>query len=820
MKESECEVALLKKEKKKKRKDVRRMTCLPWLRLRRPSILGARPMIAGCLLMITASVIITLHAGICVGGMWRCGPEKPKPEGLGAIIQLRRDVATTLMRVAADIRSGNTAAAAAELEATAALLDSRYSSKVRGPPMMQPGAYIPPSLDSTSSPAIQMLADEQDETRMEHPLKRGSRRDLLVEKMRGVSSFQELSPENFQKNGRLGESIHSPIGNHTKSLSSSHSHLDKGNFTQFALPEAKSDKSKVLEEDSRSDKEKAEIFKLNNNLEFSNAVKSVYQMYMLPGEAELDLGDEPLPSIKSQITVLVDGCGSSPPYTVSVVRQAVAMWTGIAVIVAVDEEKRAEVDDISHHPGVNVLTVPCEKWRRVDLGLLLDHVTTPYSLVLDGTSAVTDDINLLRLLSILIGLRKLGVGVVGAAERGRDGFWDYTCTRLTLDNSRLRLRDGYEFSKAACLFCDVTSSSFLAETKILREVPFDVNMPHRSQMIDWGLQLQRKGILTMTCPDVMFHSQRNIRPRELHREVDRSCITKEDRKQARLMVWAIKRQYKKLIQKWEINIMIFNNGTTLEYDCREMRYDCNAYHKVKHYMLPPCCLKIKYKMFSTLNIIARENRVPYEINSGTLLGAVKFKDGLPWDFDDDAYYRNSDVEIFIRNKARMRRLGLSPYFSDQVNRVNSSIISKYIYSTSPGGFFMDLWGVNKMPSEGTLEALGKYPDNLVCLQHGHIPTTIKMAKNVLMNKTRTTKPGRPVPFTCFLSSMLKVGTNLVSGPWNPGKKALNRYGDNLYRHQGHWRWSSVENPGWRACPRPGHHTCLDIHPTDGSLPFL
>lgn len=820
MKEDECDVALLKKEKKKKRKDVRRMTCLPWLRLRRPSILGARPMIAGCLLLITASVIITLHAGICVGGMWRCGPEKPKPEGPGAIIQLRRDVAATLMRVAADVRSGNTAAAAAELEATAALLDNRYSPKVKGPPLTKPGAYIPPPLGSSPSPAIQMLADEQEETPMGHPLKRGSRRDLLVEEMRGVSSFQELSAETFHKLSKVSDNDHPSVGNHSQSPSNVRVHLDRGNVTKSPFLNGKSGKSETQEDDDRIEKEKAENLKPNDNFDFSNAVKSVYQMYMLPGEAELDLGDEPLPSLKSQITVLVDGCGSSPAYTVSVVRQAVALWTGMAVIVGVDEEKRAEVDDISHHPGVNVLTVTCEKWRRVDLSLLLDQVTTPYSLVLDGVSAVTDDINLLRLLSILVGLRKLGVGVVGGAERGRDGFWDYACTRLTLDNSRLRLRDGYEFSKAACLFCDVTSSSFLAETKVLREVSFDPNMPHRSQMIDWGLQLQRKGILAMTCPDVMFHSHRSLRPREQHREVDRSCVTKEDRKQARSMLWAVKRQYKKLIQKWEINIVIFNNGTTLEYDCREMRYECNAYHKVKHYMLPPCCLKIKYKMFNTLNIIARENRVPYEINSGTLLGAVKFKDGLPWDFDDDAYYRNSDVEIFIRNKARMRRLGLSPYFSDQVNRVNSSIVSKYIYSTSPGGFFMDLWGINKMPSEGTLEALGKYPDNLVCLQHGHIPTAIKMAKNVLMNKTRTTKPGRPIPPTCFLSSILRVGSNLVSGPWNPGKKALNHYGDNLYRHQGHWRWSSVENPGWRPCPRPGHHTCLDIHPTDGSLPFL
>ncbi|KAK7071905.1 hypothetical protein SK128_017565 [Halocaridina rubra] len=485
----------------------------------------------------------------------------------------------------------------------------------------------------------------------------------------------------------------------------------------------------------------------------------------------------------------------------------------------------------ANYPAVNCLTancpgitskiyIPCEKWRRADLNLMLDYVTTPFSLILDGIAAITEDLNLVRLLSIVIGLRSIGVGVVGGAERGRDGYWDYTCTRMRLENSRLSLRDGYEFSRAACLFCDVTSSSFLAATKILRDVPYDLNLAYRSQMLDWGLRLQRKGILSMTCPDVMFHVQRNLRIREQHREPDRSCITKEDRKQARAVVWAVKRQYRKLAQKWELNYVTFNNGTSFEYTCREIRYECNAYHKVRYYLLPPCCLKMKYKMFNTVDIIAKENHIPYEISSGTLLGALKFKDGLPWDFDDDAQYRNSDVEIFLRNKNRMRRLGISPSFSDQANRANKSLISKYIYATSPGGFFLDLWGVNKLSSTGTLDALAKYPDNLVCLQDGHIPTPIKVAKSMQQNKTEFASRTKSVQPSCFLSSIMRVGTNYLPGPWNPGKKGLIHYGDNLFHHQGHWRWSSIENPGWLACPRPGHHNCLDIHPIDGSLPFL
>lgn len=464
-----------------------------------------------------------------------------------------------------------------------------------------------------------------------------------------------------------------------------------------------------------------------------------------------------------------------------------------------------------------LLQTACEKWRRGDLSALAESATTPFVLVLDGVTGITEDLDLLRLLSVAIGLRNLGVEVVGGAERGRDGSWDYVCTKLTTRNYRLTLQDGYDFSRAACVFCDVTSSSFLASTRVVRELPFDLNLPHRAQAIDWALRLQRRGVLAMTCPDVMFHSGRTIRQREIHREVDRNCLTKEDRKQARAQAWAVKRQYRKLAQKWELNVVTFSNGTSVEYTCREFHFDCNAYFKVRYYLLPPCCLKAKNKMFNTVDIVAKENHVPYEISSGTLLGAVKFKDGIPWDFDDDAHYRNADVEKLRRNTQRMRRLGLSPRFSKQVGRANASIVSNYITASSLGGFSLDLWGVQTMPSLGTPEALAKFPDNLVCFEHGHAPMSIRMAKALIQNQTLSTKHVSP---SCYLISMLRVGSNWLPGPWNPGKKALHHYGDNLYRHEAHWRWNNIERPGWAPCPHPGHHSCLDLHPLDGSIPFL
>nr|XP_053637621.1 uncharacterized protein LOC128692491 [Cherax quadricarinatus] len=773
-------------------------------------------------------------AGVCVGGLWACGGSvKEETLGPDAIIQLRRYVASTLIRLSYDLRAGHILSVAAELESTAALLDSRYDPKVRGPPPPKSG-FTPAPLSFLLSNSTLLHNISEDELirngRSEYGL--NSRLRYYYNKFKNNFSEQTFN-EFIQK---LNDTSLNTLALNSYTSESLES-LEKRTFSERInrknLEESRIHNLKLLLEKQRSFKDKSTLYnedeeepQHSSKLDYSESVRSIYPVYPgdlinnLPGIADLeDLGSDPLPPLPTQVTVILDGCSSSPPYITSVVRQARAAWPSISIVVSVEEEKQAEVEDISHLSGVTLATMKCEKWRRSDLRSLTKFVKTPFVLVLDGVSAITDDLDLPRLLSVALGLRSIGVGIVSGSERGRDGSWDYTCTRLTIRNSRLTLRDGYEFSRAACLFCDVTISSFLAATKVLLDVPYDLSMSHRSQVIDWSLRLQRHGYLTVTCPDVMFHVQRSLRSKEQHRESDRSCVTKEERKQARAQLWAIKRQYRKLAQKWELNFVTFNNGTSFEYNCREVHYDCSANIKVRYYILPPCCLKLKNKMLNTVDIIAKENRVPYEISSGTLLGALKFKDGLPWDFDDDAYYRNSDAEVFIRNKQRMRRLGLSPYFSDQANKGNKSVVSKYIYATSQGGFALDLWGRKTMPSLGTLEKLNKYPDNLVCLQHGHIPTPIKVAKSIQKNLTLN-KSEKKMPPSCYLSSFVRVGSNWLPGPWNPGKKALAQYGDYMFRHEPHWRWNDEENPGWKPCPQPGHHACLDAHPLDGSIPFL
>lgn len=179
----------------------------------------------------------------------------------------------------------------------------------------------------------------------------------------------------------------------------------------------------------------------------------------------------------------------------------------------------------------------------------------------------------------------------------------------------------------------------------------------------------------------------------------------------------------------------------------------------------------------------------------------------------------------MRNKQRMKRLGLFPNFVDQPHRDKKVAVGKYVHASTQGGFSLDFWGRTPLKSQATTQMLGSLPDNLACYQNGHVLVSVSMAKKIIQNVTQSnplkknSKKSTSAP-EFFLLSQVRIGSNWLPAPWNPGKEMLLKYGAALYRHETHWRWFNQSLAGWKVCPRPGHHTCLDLHPLDGSLPFL
>ena len=74
-----------------------------------------------------------------------------------------------------------------------------------------------------------------------------------------------------------------------------------------------------------------------------------------------------------------------------------------------------------------------------------------------------------------------------------------------------------------------------------------------------------------------------------------------------------------------------------------------------------------YKIFVEFDRICRKYDLSYSMEGGTLLGAVKFQDFVPWDDDIDVIMRRKDYEIFL--KVAPKELGQN-YFLQSYNNIS------------------------------------------------------------------------------------------------------------------------------------------------------
>lgn len=269
-----------------------------------------------------------------------------------------------------------------ELETTTSLLDPRYSPRVKGPPPPKPG-YIPNPLSflPTSTPLRSAGEDnevfeaqrlESEILQRENEVKAMRRKDIA-----GKLTFEEFIKSSFttgekSQNANISKNNHNPSRNTTvldkntkQTIESVKNYQDK----QLLISD-KVNKKTATEAPGKSahksDSQTEHAAYLPSNLDYFDSVKSVYPVYpsdlvnsFLPGNDDLEdeLGDDTLRPLPSLVTVLLDGCSSSPPYIVSVVRQARGLWPGVGIVVGVDEERLAEVSDVGHLSGVTFITV-------------------------------------------------------------------------------------------------------------------------------------------------------------------------------------------------------------------------------------------------------------------------------------------------------------------------------------------------------------------------------------------------------------------------------------------------------------------------------
>ena len=383
---------------------------------------------------------------------------------------------------------------------------------------------------------------------------------------------------------------------------------------------------------------------------------------------------------------------------------------------------------------------------------LIRKVSTPYVLVARDVFHFTWLTQLERQIRVVSQIPN--VGVAGGSYRNFTGHWKAGCVQTTMKNYVLEYEEGYYHSRNECMFCDYLQGPFVAKTKLLK---FDESLPNEVIFEDWFLRLAQDGNLMMSCPDAMYFM------------TDYSSFSKRTSKN----VW------KPLAKKWELNRVILPEGVKHSFSCKDIGLQCKANSE----LLPVCCQEEYAKALSFLQTFADEHNITFELDSGSVLGSVKFNGLLPWDLDGDLSLLHADmaifgkkdtVEHFRRNGFELTKFKLTEdgYFRINFNR-----------------FYIEVWGVY------TLSNTQYLPPELQ--QHSTF--------------TKTNIRGK-----------------WIDAPCSPGLYARNRYGKDILKHSQSWmKWglsssfSDYVTAGrFAPCKRSNHHSCLQVFPADGDIPFL
>ena len=244
-----------------------------------------------------------------------------------------------------------------------------------------------------------------------------------------------------------------------------------------------------------------------------------------------------------------------------------------------------------------------------------------------------------------------------------------------------------------------------------------------------------------------------------------------------------------LANKWGLQGVVLDWRHRLEhvFTCPEVGLTCDARNQASSFLVPWCCHQSWRHVMAVLEGLAVEKGLEYEITDGTVLGAVKLGNFIPWDIDADVEFRTSQFSEWKGGGAgasALKEAGILQYR-----------MSEDCYSDKGAGFFY-------MSYEGVeVEMFGSKKNMSQSYYRHHM---------------------RHVP------TRIQVGPDLwVRTHANPGLHVRGRYGPGYLYHVQSWRHTGLSSSydkfsivSWQPCSKPGHHSCLSNYPIQGNMELL
>jgi hypothetical protein len=227
------------------------------------------------------------------------------------------------------------------------------------------------------------------------------------------------------------------------------------------------------------------------------------------------------------------------------------------------------------------------------------------------------------------------IGVAGGAFRNLTGHWKVGCYQTDIRNYFLRIVEGYKYSAYGCMFCDYLEGPFVARASIMKKIQFNQELSGDVVFNDWFLRIKQANVLVMNCPDAMYFTQGRS---SFHEQKQNSWLM--------------------LAKEWEIHRIFVPPNIIYLFSCKEVGLSCRTAKRPKEHLMPSCCLVQMARAGKTLDEFASRYGISYELDSGTLLGAVKLRTHLPWDVDADVRFDKREYQTFFKKQNVFNTKGL------------------------------------------------------------------------------------------------------------------------------------------------------------------
>lgn len=470
-------------------------------------------------------------------------------------------------------------------------------------------------------------------------------------------------------------------------------------------------------------------------------------------------------SVDKLLTVIVS-LPTSSPTSEAVDRLAEDFrkaYPGIRVAFVTDQPSEHNVTSFTGR-------VIVKSWREA-----VDEVKTPYVLMAPLLFRFSKDSSSLeRLLRVLTEVP--GVAAVGGALRNLTGHWHIGCFQTRLENYVLEYRKGYSSSQNESMLCDYIGGPFVTSTSLLQNNVLDERLDTSVLFQDFFLNLSLSDRWTiMLCPDVMFHANGHM-------------VDVEGHISSRQLWLAFAR-------KWELNrVLIYSKFSHVlhRFSCEELRISCKIkIHSTSSYTIPVCCQEELGYALKFWDDFCRDYHLEYQLSFGSVLGAVKMADFIPWDIDVDGGYHEANYS-FLKSMA--------PYFLVNGFNLTEFRDPKCCAPSNPNGLrgsYFQMWSPS-MKIE--MWAHWEYPRD----------EFLWPDKNDAEVETK-----------------IELHGVWVKGPPNPGLYTRNRYGHECLKHAQSWSQTGkkdsmqpYEAGRFKKCRQPLHQSCLDRFPVDGNIAYM